>query len=282
MKLKLIPLSIALLSNYSNSIFADSQNTPPLQLAKSFQNEIDLSEFWISEKLDGVRAYWNGKKLITRQGNIINAPKWFIASLPKTPLDGELWIGRSKFDLVSGIIRQKVPDESEWRNVKYMIFDMPGSLKTFNNRKIELEDLVKNINSSHIQFVEQLKIPSHKELQKFLGQVTAKGGEGLMLQRGNSLYQATRSNDLQKLKLYQDAEATVVAHLPGKGKFKGMMGSILVETKRGIRFKIGSGFSHQERVSPPDIGTVITFRYRGKTSKGVPRFASFMRTRDDY
>ena len=110
-----------------------------------------------------------------------------------------------------------------------------------------------------------------------LDEIVTKGGEGLMLHRADSLYHSGRSDDLLKLKPWQDAEATVVEILPGKGKFSGMMGSLLVTDESGLRFRIGTGFSNKERRNPPAVGTVITYKFTGTTKKGLPKFASFLR-----
>lgn len=115
-----------------------------------------------------------------------------------------------------------------------------------------------------------------------LDDVVKKGGEGLMLHRADSLYHSGRSDDLLKLKPWQDAEATVIEILPGKGKFSGMMGSLLVKDQSGHIFRIGTGFSNDERRSPPPVGSVITFKFTGTTKKGLPRFASFLRIRQQF
>jgi DNA ligase-1 len=101
-----------------------------------------------------------------------------------------------------------------------------------------------------------------------------------MLHRGSSLYVGKRNGDLLKLKPYEDAEAVVIKHLPGKGKFTNMMGAIIVEIPEGKQFKIGTGFTHKERYNPPEIGSTITYQYRGKSKNGIPRFASFLRIRE--
>ncbi|WP_246128479.1 DNA ligase [Pleionea sediminis] len=250
---------------------------PQLLLAKSYQPKSDLSRFWVSEKYDGVRAYWDGKAFYTRHGNLINAPKWFTESFPRKALDGELWIERGRFDDVSGIIRTEEPIDEEWKEVRFMVFDLPHSLKMFDARLKELEVVVNDVDVPHLQLVRHFKVANQKELDEKLDRIVAQGGEGLMLHRGDSLYQAKRTYDLQKLKPYDDAEAVVVAHFPGKGKYKGKLGAILVETDNGIRFKIGSGFSVDERENPPAVGSKITYRYRGKTSNDKPRFATFLR-----
>ena len=102
-----------------------------------------------------------------------------------------------------------------------------------------------------------------------------------MLRQAESQYEPGRSPTLLKVKPYDDAEATVIGHLPGKGKFAGKLGSLRVRTPAGREFSVGTGFTDAQRESPPPVGTVITYRFRGLTSKGLPRFASFLRVRKD-
>lgn len=258
----------------------NTQQTPALLLANIYQPGITLEDYWVSEKLDGVRAFWNGRNFISRQGNIFHAPEWFSSPLPKMVLDGELWMGRGKFERLSGTVRRKSPDDSDWKNIKYMIFDLPDNLQTFDNRLKQLKKIVHDINMPHIQAVDQEKISTHVALMKKLDHIVQQGGEGLMLHSGSSLYKKGRSDNLLKLKKYFDAEAIVIKHLPGRGKYTGMLGSIIVETTNGKRFKIGSGFSDLERKKPPAIGSIITYKYFGLTNKGTPRFASFLRRRN--
>ena len=87
----------------------------PLLLAETEQGQSDVSLFLVSEKLDGVRAFWDGKILRTRNGNAINAPAWFVEHFPEHALDGELWIGRGQFDALFGAVRSQTPDDAEWR-----------------------------------------------------------------------------------------------------------------------------------------------------------------------
>lgn len=255
---------------------------PGLLLANIYRDDIDLHDYWVSEKLDGVRAYWDGRHLLSRQGNIYHAPAWFTARLPDTELDGELWLGRGKFDLLSGIVRTQSATASDWSGIKYMVFDLPASADVFDQRLVQLSKIVRMINAPHIKLVKQFRLKDSDALMKKLDMTVSEGGEGLMLHLGSSRYKATRSDDLLKLKKYSDAEAVVLAHVPGKGKFKGLMGSLEVKTKDNIRFKIGTGFSEAERINPPSIGSVITFKYFGLTSKGTPRFASYVRVREHY
>ena len=256
-------------------------DAPGLLLAKVYSDQEDLAQWWVSEKLDGVRAYWDGRQLISRQGNRFAAPAWFTAGFPDTPLDGELWMGRGTFDELSGTVRQQTPDDAQWRKVRYMVFDMPVPDLTFDERLARLTQLITEQGIGHLQLVKQYKVNNEQALMNDLEQVVARGGEGLMLHRGTSLYRAARSDDLLKLKTYEDAEAVVIAHLPGKGKYQGMMGALLVEMPDQRRFKIGTGFSDAQRADPPPIGSTITYKYFGKTSTQLPRFASFLRVRNE-
>ena len=259
------------------------QASPPLLLATPYHPALELDEYLVSEKYDGVRAYWNGSALLTRRGNRIAAPPWFTAPLPAdTPLDGELWMGRSRFDEVSAAIRRRQPRDVGWRQVRYMLFDLPALDASFRQRAQRLQQLVEDIAAVHVQAVEQRSIANRDQLAAWLEQVIEAGGEGLMLHRADSRYRAGRSADLVKLKPYADAEATVLEHLPGKGRLKGMMGSLLVQTADGRRFRLGSGFSDEQRRNPPAIGASVTYRYRGLTSGGLPRFPTFVRERLDF
>lgn len=249
-------------------------------LAGVYTPGLPLEEYLVSEKLDGVRAWWTGEALVSRQGNRFAAPGWFIAALPDQPLDGELWMGRGSFEKLSGIVRQAAPHDG-WRQVRFMVFDLPASPLPFEQRLQQLELLINQTHTPWLQLVEHAPAPDHRMLMQQLAEVTRQGGEGLMLRRRNSLYRAGRSGDLLKVKLREDAEARVIAHLPGKGKYQGKMGSLLVEMADGRRFRIGTGFTDEVRASPPPPGSQITFTYQGLTATGLPRFASFWRERGE-
>ena len=273
---------LALCLLYATYTYASDTSPPDLMLATIYQQNIDISEYWVSEKLDGVRAYWNGSHLVTRQGNIIRAPDWFLAPLPRAvKLDGELWIARGQFEKISAIVRShSVPDHT-WQNVSYQLFDMPVAGKTFTQRLQEMSELFADNPQAHINVIRQFKLDSHQALMDALNDYVAQGSEGLMLHRGAAYYRSGRNSDLLKLKPYMDAEARVIKHFPGKGKYSGMMGSILVEDEQGIQFRIGTGFTEKQRRSPPAIGKLISYKYFGRTSKGRPRFASFLRIRPE-
>lgn len=265
---------------------ASSGTGPALMLANVYHPGIALQDYWVSEKLDGVRGYWDGEKLLTRGGERIAAPAWFTAGWPRLPMDGELWAGRGQFSRAVSIVRQQTPDDAGWRSLRFMVFDLPAQTGTFTERIPALNGLVSRIDQPWVQAVAQSRVASHADLQRLLAKTVRQGGEGLMLHRGASLYKGQRSDDLLKVKTHEDAEALVVAHLPGKGKYAGMMGALLVEIpgeagKPGQRFKLGTGFSDEQRRHPPPPGSTVTYRFRGLNDSGIPRFASFMRIRED-
>lgn len=255
-------------------------SAPDLLLAKTYSEPENIQDYWVSEKLDGVRAYWNGKQLISRQGNVFVAPPWFTRDFPDVPLDGELWIARNAFEQTLSTVKKRQPIDDQWRQMSYQIFELPNAEGTFSQRLAVIQRLVHQANSPYLQYVKQQRLPSLSALQDLLDKVTAGGGEGLMLHYADSLYSAGRSDHLMKLKKYQDAEAVVVAHLPGKGKHQGRLGALLVEMPNGQQFKIGTGFTDAQREQPPAIGSTVTYKFYGLSKKGIPKFASFMRVRE--
>ncbi len=282
-RLTTLALAAFIILAHSPGFYAADNTTPPnLLSAEIYDKSIDLSHYWISEKLDGVRAYWDGRRLISRRGNVYLAPSWFTQDFPTVALDGELWMGRKSFDTLSGTVRRQQPIEENWRKIRYWVFDLPHSAEVFDRRLQQLRLIVGQADSPYLQMVDQFRISDHQALMDKLAEVTVLGGEGLMLHRGGSLYRSGRSDDLLKLKPYQDAEARVVGHLPGKGKYQGMLGALLVETEQGKRFRIGTGFSDAERRDPPPIGSILTYQYHGLTPQGLPRFSSFLRIREEY
>ena len=252
---------------------------PPLLLAKPYTDDIDVRDYWVSEKLDGVRAYWDGRRLLSRRGNVFQAPAWFTEGFPPHPLDGELWLGRGAFEATLSAVRKQRPVAAEWRQLSYQVFELPGAAGDFTRRLARLERIVAAVNSPYLKLIPHQRLKDQAALQGKLDEVVAGGGEGLMLHRADSLYETGRGNALLKLKTYEDAEAVVIAHLPGKGRNLGRLGALLVEMPDGKQFKIGSGFSDQERENPPPVGALVTYKYYGLSRRGIPRFASFLRIR---
>lgn len=260
------------------SSWALADPLPPM-LAQRAPADVDPAAYWVSEKLDGVRARWDGQALRLRNGAAIAAPAWFIAPLPGHPLDGELWLGRGRFDELSGIVRRERPADADWRAVRYMLFDLPGADGDFSQRLACMMQLVEAIGADWIRVVPQQRLADRAALQALFEAVVAGGGEGLMLHWADAPWTAGRSDALLKLTPFLDAEATVLAHLPGRGRHRGRLGALEVVDAAGRRFRIGSGFTDAERAAPPAVGAVVTYRYRELTPRGQPRFPVFVRER---
>jgi DNA ligase-1 len=259
---------------------ADDSKAPPLLLAHVWENDIDLTGWWMSEKLDGVRAYWTGTRFLSRLGNVYHAPDWFLEGLPAVPLDGELWCGRKKFQRCVSIVRRQ--DESDmWRELTYVVFDAPAMDAPFEERLAFVQHHMEGQLPRHARHHAHTRCEGVDHLEAELARVEALGGEGLMLRQPASRYEAGRSSTLLKFKSFRDAEARVVEHIAGAGRHKGRLGALGVEMADGTRFSVGTGFSDAERQSPPPLGSVVTFRYQELSDGGVPRFPSYVGVRHD-
>lgn len=276
--LRALLLSVALLAPN----FSSAANPPNILLANVYRNQADIAQFLVSEKLDGVRAIWDGHTLRFRSGKEIHAPRWFVDGLPKQSLDGELWLGRGSFERLSGIVRRDLPDDVEWRQVRYMIFELPGAGGGFRERAEQIRQVVSQAHLPWLQEIMQFSVVDRNSLQKHLNEIVKVGGEGLVLHRANAPYETGRSDTLLKMKPSDDAEAEVVGYLPGKGKHLGKMGALRVRTPEGREFSLGIGFTDEQRKNPPALGEMVTYRYRDTTNGGLPRFASFLRVQSDY
>ena len=258
----------------------------PLMLASSWPEGLAPADYWVSEKLDGMRGRWDGQALWSRGGHRIPAPAWFTADWPRQALDGELWAGRGTFEQVVSTARQHQPSDEAWRSLRFMAFDLPQHKGPFGERVQALRTLLEPLDIAWLQAIEQQRLSSAAQLRKLLAQVVSEGGEGLMLHHDQALYQSGRSKQLLKLKVEDDAEARVIAHLPGKGELAGKLGALEVEmaadgTHGARRFRLCSGLTDREREHPPPIGAQLSFRYRGLTASGLPRFATFWRIRPE-
>ena len=268
---------IVLLLTPSVTLPQAASESPAVMLANIYRQHEDVTQFWVSEKLDGVRARWDGRQLISRGGKIFTAPGWFVRNFPDKPLDGELWMGRGHYEDVVSVVRQQKPHDG-WKNVKFMVFDLPAQGGTFTERVEALRQLA---TTPYLEVIVQFRMGSNKALMQKLDEIAGQGGEGLMLHRQTAIYHSGRSDDLLKLKPFEDTEAIVIGYKPGKGKNTGLMGAIKVRMENGKEFFIGSGFTQLQRKNPPLIGSLVTYRYQGFTQAGIPRFAVFVRQRNE-
>lgn len=247
---------------------------PALLLATEWQLDDDPSGWWLSEKFDGIRGYWDGEQMWSRGGGVISLPAVWYQQLPPFALDGELWAGYGRFDQVQRTVLDQQPG-SGWQQIRYLVFDLPAQSAPFPQRLTRLTEWLARqpIPPSFLQLISQRRCHSRADLQRQLQQIVAQGGEGVMLRADGSPYRAGRSGDLRKLKPYQEGVATVIGYRPGHGQFAGMTGALLVELESGVQFAIGSGLTAAERQQPPAIGSRVTFRHWGWTVNGKPRFA---------
>jgi len=245
---------------------------PDLLLLNNYSDDMNISSWYMSEKLDGVRAYWDGEKLISRNGKIFKAPQFFIKDFPKTELDGELWSKRGDFSRISSIVNTKLT-QTEWKELTYNVFEVPNARGSLLTRLSNVQK------SKYIKVVQQIKVENKIHLDAFLKSVENKGGEGVVVRDGSLNYYTGRNNNALKVKSYIDEECEVLSHNTGSGKYKDVLGSLECKMDNDKIIKIGTGFDNQERENPPAIGAVITFKYYGLTSKGNPRFPVFLRIR---
>ena len=250
-----------------SSLFAQK---PELFLLKNYKKDMNVTSWYMSEKLDGVRAYWDGGKLTSRSGKILSAPKFFIKDFPTHELDGELWSKRGDFSNISSIVNRKKAHNG-WKNLTYNIFEVPHAKGTLLDRLAKVKE------SKYLRLIPQIRVKDKKHLNSFLQSVEAKSGEGIVVRDTSLLYYTGRTKDALKVKSYIDAECEVIGYNKGQGKYKGVVGSLVCKMPNKQVIKIGSGLNENQRVTPPKIGAIITFKYYGLTSKGNPRFPIFLK-----
>lgn len=243
-------------------------------LAKNWGGS-DPTGWWMSEKLDGVRAVWDCRTLTTRTGQPIHAPKWFLDALPAgEPLDGELWIGRGCFQQTVAVVRSHDAGE-QWRRIRYAAFDAPLALGGFEDRQAALRE---SIGAGSVAFsLPQVRCVSHAAMLEELDRIESLGGEGVMLREPGSLYERKRSGTLLKVKTFHDAEATVIGYEEGTGRNSTTIGALVAQLPDGTEFRVSSGLTDAVRLNPPAVGSAFTFKYQEMTNGGVPRFPSFLR-----
>jgi DNA ligase-1 len=251
-------------------------------LAKKWNPKNDPTGWWMSEKLDGVRAYWNGTAFVSRLGNVFAAPAWYRAAMPRTTLDGELWCGRGAFQDTVSIVRSHA--DKGWSKVVYRVFDAPDMTAPFEERmnalRVTMPHAAHDDAGPNVSLVSQTECDGVEYLCEMMAFILKQGGEGVMLRQPGSLYHFGRHASLLKVKQFADAEGTVLAHEPGKGKHVGRLGALVMRADNGATFNCGTGFTDAEREAPPPVGARVTYSYQELTRDGVPRFPAFIATRD--
>lgn len=260
------------------SVGSTADPAPEMLLLKVYRNQ-PVVGWLMSEKLDGVRAQWDGKHLRFRSGQIISAPDWFVAGLPSFALDGELWTKRNDFENIVSIVRRHQPDR-RWQNVGYHIFEVPGQDGGLLQRLTVLEAYLQRQAVSHLRVIPQVQINSEAHFRSELKRLLALGAEGLVLRDPVQSYVTGRHSSALKVKPFQDDECQVLGVTPGKGQYKGQAGALVCQWQTQ-KILLGSGLSNQQRRFPPQKGAWVTFKYYGLTASGRPRFPVFLRVRSD-
>ena len=258
------------------SLFTYAQK-PNLLLLKSYKDDTNVTNWLVSEKLDGVRGYWNGKKLISRNGKAFATPPWFTKGFPPFEIDGELWTKRGDFEHIVSIVNTQTPHEG-WRDISYNIFEVPHQKGGLMERLGVLKRWLKKNPNSFIRIIPQKLCRGSEHLKQMLDEVEKKGAEGLVVRDPDTSYVGKRSSRSLKVKSFKDDECMVTGYTNGAGKFKGLVGALLCRWGDRI-LRIGSGLSQDERENPPKIGSEITFKYNGFTKNGNPKFPVFLRVR---
>ncbi len=251
-----------------------------LQKPKTYQGSEDISGWYMSEKLDGIRGVWDGENLTTRKGHKIYAPKWFIEKLPPFKLDGELWTTQNDFENIQSIVMDKKPSK-QWTQITYNIFEIPDAKGDFSQRLAKLQIwLDKNPKSNQvIKIIPQIICKDENHLQSYLSQIIQLKGEGVIIKDSTLPYHTGRSPHILKVKKAADMEGKVIDI--NYRDSSTVMKSLVLKLSNGSIFTLGNGFIKEQRVNHPKIGDIITFKYYGLTKKGKPKFASFLHIRKD-
>lgn len=249
-----------------------------LQKAQTFDYTQNINGWLMSEKLDGIRAYWDGKNLKTRQGNPIFAPNWFTKNFPPFELDGELWSKRGDFENIQSIVLSHAQDE-RWHQITYEIFEVPYAQGDFIQRLKKAQTWFINHPTKKVNIVPQHLCQSVRQLEEFLEEIINLKGEGVMVKNPKSTYEPTRSSNLLKVKKFYDMEGRVIG-INYRQNTKELK-SLVVQLPNNIKFNLGNGFSNEQRKEPPKLGSVISFKYYGFTKNGKPKFASYLHERKD-
>lgn len=255
-----------------------------VMLAEKWTVDTDPTGWWMSEKLDGVRGFWTGSGMYSRNGKEFSIPTWLYNLLPpNVEMDGELYGGPGMFSHSVSIVKSGTADPARWKSLRYMVFDVPLiGAAPFEHRIGAMRQLESAIGSKHVVAVAQTQCRSPKHLGDFHKEVVSRGIEGTMLRAPGSQYERRRSRSLLKVKDFHDDEARIIGYVPGEGRHKGRLGAYECQLANGVRFRVGSGMSDQERDRPLKIGTVITVRYQELIAEsGVPRFPTYVGPRAD-
>lgn len=249
-----------------------------LQKPKIYQGDENIKNWLMSEKLDGIRGYWNGKELLTRKSKKIYTPRWFIKNFPPFELDGELWTKRADFENIQNIVMDKKPSK-DWKQITYNIFEVPNANGNFIERLEKAKKWFEKNPNMHVKIIKQIKVQNKGHLHNFFEELSSKGAEGLIVKNPKELYHTGRSPHILKVKKAQDMEGEIIKI--NMSEKTAVLKSLKLKLKNGVIFNLGTGFTKEQRKTPPKVGEIVTFKYFGFTKNRKPKFASFLHIRED-
>lgn len=247
--------------------------TLQVMLAKTYDPEKhDITGWYAQEKLDGIRAIWTGERLVSRNNKPFYYPEEFVKKLPKgLQLDGELTLGRGRFQETVSVVRKQYYITSEWEEVQYKVYDV------INDQPYPIR--IKLARDVGLKTPLTIKLLSKPQLEGYYETLLDGGAEGVILRHPTAGYDSRRSPYLLKYKPLFHDEALVVDYQLGTGKYTNMVGALICDWKDQL-IVIGSGLTDAQRDEPPAVGSTISFCYRGLTDSGQPRHASFIGERN--
>ncbi|MEA2050604.1 MAG: DNA ligase [Campylobacterota bacterium] len=237
----------------------------------------NISGWLMSEKLDGIRGYWDGKRFYTKNQKQLSVPKWFTKNFPPFALDGELWSKRDDFEFIQATVLDKIPS-NDWIKITFNIFEVPNAKGDFPKRLQKAKEWFEKHPNRYINIIKQIACKDEQHLQNYLDKIVKLKGEGIIVKDPNQNYHTGRSPHILKVKKFQDMEGIIIGY--NYRKNSKIIKSLKLKLKNNIEFNLGGGLSDKQRINPPKIGTMVTFKYYGFTKYGKPKFASFLRVRE--
>jgi len=244
----------------------------------------NITNWYIQEKIDGVRAVWDGECFRSCSHKIFPVHKAII-DIAKTTfgdrmIDGEFSCGRGMFQRTVSIVRNTHSTLLQWMGIKYYMFDcITDKNKTYRRRYKELKSLPCEY-ANFIVLPILATIDKRSTIQEQLDKIMALGGEGLIIRNPKKEYLPGRSSYLLKIKKFTTTEVIVTGYTDGEGKYSGMVGALVCEQYDGRQVLVGTGLTDADRMQPPPIGSEITIKYQNLSTDGIPRHPVFVEVRD--
>ena len=248
--------------------------------ASKWESE-DPRGWYISEKLGGIRCLWNGLEMWSKNGTQYNIPDYFVSRLPKSPLDGELYMERGTLSKCMMIVKKKSTDpdyEKEWNNMWFVVYDAPEAPGNFRQRLQALKEYFEKSDGLYIRLHEYRICEGKADAQRELEQIQKEGREGIVLREGNSPYTKGRSKFVLERRSHFEARAEVIEHIKGKSKSGSeIVASLRVRTSDGKEFLINRGITDDIRQHPPAVGSEIIYKFSGELDSGKPKAPVFIK-----